>query len=96
MDLEGLACVLYGDADLTFAVDTICFDGGSAEFGDPLASDGDPSFGLALSVGPSDASSGAGIVVGSPGRRELFVLDTALFADGFELQTERWSFESED
>ena len=100
----GIACVLYGSGGGGLG-EGICFSGASGEFiekdqpgpvlDQPAAGDADvedPAFGSALAIGPFDRPEGSGLVLGSPGNREVFVLQSALFADGFELPgTDRWS-----
>lgn len=94
--VPGTACVLRGGASGLAATDGICFEGGAGELG---TSDQDSqAFSQAIAIGPlDDRDAGEELVLGSPGRRELFVLKSALFADGFEIvSTNRWSFDSTD
>ena len=95
--LAGSACVLYGTPEGPSGEGAICFAGSSNEFVEGALPDGDREFGTALAIGPLDGEDGAELVLGSPGFREVFVLESALFADGFELgSTGRWPFAFDD
>jgi len=76
----GMACIAYATSASVLGNGQQCISGGQFDAAAAI----DVHFGLALAAGPIDSAPDDDLVIGSPGSKQVFILENALFRNDFE------------